>query len=100
MNFDILKLLVVAAALLYFNIRVAGSLKGSDRWLINIGLTLLLFASVLDYADGIRALDNVAIIGRNAPMHDTLEDQFGDIPGLAFFAFGAFRALLQKTKIQ
>jgi hypothetical protein len=65
---------------------------------MNAGLTLLLFASVLDFTDGIKALNHVPIIGQRAPHHDVLEDQFGDIPGFALFALGALREIMRKDE--
>ena len=97
MNPDIFKLIVVLIALLYLNLKLRPSqIDPKNYWIMNIGLLLLLFASVLDFADGIKALDNFPILGKKAPFHDVLEDQFGDIPGLALFIFGAFREILRK----
>ena len=96
MNLDIFKLIVVLIALLYLNIKIRPNISLPNLVIMNIGLLLLLFASVLDFTDGLRSLDNVPILGGEDPWHDTLEDQFGDIPGLAKFIFGAFREILRK----
>lgn len=63
---------------------------------MNAGLSLLLFASTLDFTDGVRSLNKVPVIGQRAPFHDVLEDQFGDLPGFALFAIGAFREIMGK----
>lgn len=95
MDLDILKLIVVLTAFLYLHIKVKPHISPINYWIINVGLLLLLFASVLDSADGFRSLNHIPIIGRQAPFHDVLEDQFGDIPGFALFALGAFREIMR-----
>lgn len=96
MNLDILKLIIVFIAILYFSLKVRPHMKPANYRIATIGLGLLLFAAVLDFCDGIRALDNVLILGRNCPFHDILEDQFGDSPGLALFIIGVFREIINK----
>ncbi len=98
MNWDILKLVIVFIALLYFSLKVRPYMKPANYWMATIGLCLLLFAAILDFCDGIRALDNVLILGRNCPFHDTLEDQFGDSPGLALFIIGVFKEIISRKK--
>lgn len=93
---DILKVVAVLAALLYLNTKAKSRVSTTNYWTMNAGLSLLLFASILDFTDGIRALDRVAVIGQRAPFHDVLEDQFGDIPGFALFALGALREIMRK----
>ena len=93
---DILKLIVTLSALIYFNFKLRSCVSGKSFWIINIGLSLLLFASVLDFTDGIRSLDSFPVIGGRAPFHDILEDQLGDIPGLALLIFGVFRELKKR----
>src|SRR3990167_10228782 len=97
MNLDVLKLIIVLMALIWLNLGIRPPrIISPDYWVMNIGLLLLLFASVLDFADGIKSLDNFPILGDKAPFHDTLEDQFFDMPGLAIFILGAFREILRK----
>ncbi|NQT23134.1 MAG: hypothetical protein HQ579_06835 [Candidatus Omnitrophica bacterium] len=96
MDLDILKLLVVLIAILYLNIRVRPKMSAVNYWIANAGLLLLLVASVLDFADAIRSLDNVPILGSKDPIHDLIEDQFADVPGLALFAIGTLREILRK----
>ena len=98
MNIDILKLIVVVVALLYFNFKVKAHINKENCSLINIGLCLLLFASILDFTDGFKSLNNILILGKNDPLHDVLEDQFGDTPGLALLIMGAFREILRRNK--
>jgi len=98
MNSDILKPIIVLAAFLYFNLIVGKEVDRRNFWIMNIGLALLLFAAILDFADGITAMNNVPILGRSDPFHDILEDQFADTPGLALLIFGAFREILRKKK--
>jgi hypothetical protein len=98
MNPDIFKLIVVLAAILYFNIRVRRGIKPTNTRIINIGLCLLLFASALDFLDGFKSLNHFPIIGKKAPFHDILEDQFGDIPGLALFIWGTFREMMRRRE--
>lgn len=98
MNLDIMKLIVVLSAVLFLNIRLKHRIEPKNFWIMNAGLFLLLFASVLDFTDGIKSLNHFAVIGKKAPFHDVLEDQFGDIPGLALFVLGAFRQMLSCQK--
>lgn len=98
MDSDILKVVVVLIAFLYFNLKVRPNMGKFNYWIANTGLLLLLFASVLDFADGFQSLNNIPILGRNAPFHDILEDQFGDTPGLALFAMGMFKQILRRKK--
>ena len=96
---DILKVMAVLAALIYLNTKAKSRVSKANYWTMNTGLSLLLFASILDFADGFRALDRVAVIGQRAPYHDVLEDQFGDIPGFALFALGALREITKKEPV-
>ena len=93
---DILKVLAVLAAIIYLNTKAKSQVSTTNYRLMNTGLSLLLFASILDFTDGVRALNHVPIIGQRAPFHDLLEDQFGDLPGFSLFALGAFRELKEK----
>ena len=96
MNLDVLKLIIVLIALIWLNLGIRPPrITPPNYWIMNIGLLLLLFASVLDFADGIKSMDNFPILGHKAPFHDTLEDQFFDMPGLAIFILGAFREILR-----
>lgn len=99
MNPDFLKLIVVLAAILYLNFKVSPKISRPNLVLMNIGLSLLLFAALLDFTDGFKSLDYLPILGKKAPFHDFLEDQIGDTPGLALFALGAFRELISKKRI-
>lgn len=63
---------------------------------MNIGLVLLIVASISDYTDGIESLNYVPVIGGQAPFHDFIEDQVCNTPGFALFAFGAFREIMKK----
>ena len=94
---DILKVVAVLAAIAYLNKKVKTKVSTANYWTMNTGLFLLLFASTLDFSDGIRAWNHVPIIGQRAPFHDILEDQFGDLPGFSLFAIGAFRAIMEKA---
>ena len=96
---DILKVVAVFAALVYLNTKAKSRVSTTNYWTMNTGLSLLLFASILDFTDGIRGLDRVAVIGQRAPYHDVLEDQFGDIPGFALFALGALREIMKKEPV-
>ena len=98
MDWDILKLVVVLGALIYFNLKVKSQMSPANYWLVNIGLCLLLLASLLDFTDGISRLNNVPILGANDPIHDTLEDQLGDTLGLALFTFGVFKQILKNKR--
>ncbi len=91
---DILKVMAVLTALFYLNTKLKSKVSPANYWTMNAGLSLLLFASTLDFTDGIPSLNKVPIIGQRAPFHDLLEDQFGDLPGFSLFAFGAFRELM------
>lgn len=96
--FDFLKIFAVLAALVYLNTKARSRVSSTNYWTMNAGLSLLLFASILDFTDGIRALNHVPIIGQRALHHDILEDQFGDIPGFALFALGALREIMRKDE--
>jgi hypothetical protein len=91
---DVLKVIAVISALVYFNKKLKPRVSTENYRTMNAGLTLLLFASILDFTDGIPALNKVPVIGQRAPYHDLLEDQFGDLPGFVLFAFGAFKELM------
>lgn len=95
MNIDILKLLVVLIAFIYFNLKVETHISKSNFWIMNIGLFLLLFAAILDFSDGFKSLDSVPILGKETPFHDVLEDQVFDTPGLALFLFGVIREMIK-----
>ena len=95
---DLLKVAAVVTALVYLNTKVKSRVSPTNYRIMNAGLSLLLFASVLDFTDGIKALNKVPIIGQQAPFHDLLEDQFGDIPGFALFALGAFKELMRSDE--
>ena len=96
MNIDIAKLIVVLSVFLYLNLRVRQKIEPANFWIMNVGLILLLFAAALDFFDGFKSLNYFPILGKKAPFHDILEDQFGDTPGLALFAFGAFREMIKR----
>lgn len=96
MNVDILKLIIVLSTFLYLNIKAKPHISRLNYWIMNVGLYLLLFASVLDFTDGIKGLNYIPIIGDEAPFHDVLEDQFADTPGLALFIFAAFREIIKR----
>lgn len=99
MNLDILKLIVILIAFFYLNFKVKPYISQRNYWLMNLGLCLVIFASVLDFADGMESLDFVPILGRKAPLHDILEDQIADTSGLALFIWGALREIIKsKTK--
>ena len=95
---DILKVVAVLAAILYLNKKAKSQVSTTNYWIMNSGLSLLMFAAILDFTDGIPALNYVPIIGQRAPYHDLLEDQFGDLPGFALFALGAFREIMGKKR--
>ena len=95
---DLLKVVAVVTALIYLNTKAKSRVSTPNYRIMNAGLSLLLFAAILDFTDGIPALNHVPIIGQRAPYHDLLEDQFGDIPGFALFAFGALREIMSKEK--
>lgn len=96
MDLDVLKLIVVLIAFLFLNLKARPRISTVNYWIMNVGLFLLLFSSLLDSTDGIKALENVPILGRGDPLHDIIEDQFSNIPGFALFALGAFRQMLNK----
>jgi len=100
MNIDILKLIVVLIVFLYLNLKVKPCISRPNFWIMNIGLLLLLLASILDFTDGFKCLNHIPILGKKAPLHDVLEDQFFDTPGLALFALGAFREILKSKKVR
>ncbi|MDJ0862436.1 MAG: hypothetical protein QNK18_10570 [Gammaproteobacteria bacterium] len=91
---DILKVIAVLVALIYLNTKAKSRVSSTNYRIMNAGLSLLMFAAILDFTDGIRALDQVPVIGQRAPFHDVLEDQVGDMPGFALFALGAFREIM------
>lgn len=97
-NLDILKIIVILAAFAYFNLRARPHVNTANYWIMNAGLCLLLFASVLDFTDGFKSLNNVAILGKKAPLHDFLEDQIFDTPGIALFILGAFREIIKRKE--
>jgi hypothetical protein len=92
-NEDILKLIVTGIAFFYFWLKV--KIASSNRGLIGIGLILLFSAAVLDFTDGIKALENTPILSRADPWHDVLEDQVFDTLGLVLLLFGSFREMLK-----
>lgn len=94
--FDVLKTVAVLSALVYLNTKLKSKVSPANYWTMNAGLSLLLFASTLDFTDGIKSLNKVPVLGQRAPFHDVLEDQFGDLPGFSLFAIGAFREMLGK----
>lgn len=96
--FDFLKIIAVVSAIAYLNTKVKDRVSAANYLSMNTGLSLLLFAATLDFTDGIKSLNYVPIIGQRAPFHDLLEDQFGDIPGFALFAFGALRELVSRDE--
>lgn len=98
MNLDIFKLIVVLIALFYLNLKIKPHINSTNYRIMNIGLCLLLFASVLDFTDGFKSLKYFPILGKKGYLHGILEDQFGDIPGLALFILGTFREILRKNK--
>lgn len=98
MNLDILKLIVVLIAFLYLNKKIKPYIYPLNYRLMNIGLFLLLVASILDYTDGIKSLKYAPIIGKKAQFHDFIEDQICNTPGFALFALGAFMEIKKKTK--
>jgi len=97
---DILKVVAVISALVYLNTKIKPKVSPANYWTMNAGLSLLLFASTLDFTDGIPSLNKVPVLGQRAPFHDILEDQFGDLPGFSLFAIGAFRAIMGRTEDQ
>lgn len=96
MDLDILKLIVVLITFLYLNFKLRKNISVSNYWIMNIGLILLIFSSLLDYTDGLKAFENIPVLGRKDPLHDLIEDQFSNTPGFALFAFGTFREILRK----
>ena len=96
---DILKVIAVLGALVYLNTKAKSRVSTTNYRIMNAGLSLLLFASILDFTDGIRALDNVPVVGQRAPFHDVLEDQVGDMPGFTLFALGAFREIMASESV-
>ena len=98
MNLDIVKLIVVLLAFVFLNFKVKPNARPLNYRIMNIGLFLLLLASVLDFTDGFKCLNHIPILGKKAPFHDILEDQFLDTPGLFLFALGAFREILTKKE--
>lgn len=98
MNLDILKLIVVLIAIFYLIKKVKPQIYPLNYRLMNIGLFLLLAASILDYTDGIKRLKYAPIIGKKAQFHDFIEDQIFNTPGFALFALGAFMEIMKKNK--
>lgn len=96
---DIFKVLAVLGALVYLNTKAKERVSTTNYRIMNAGLSLLLFASMLDFTDGIRALDKVPVVGQRAPFHDVLEDQVGDMPGFTLFALGAFREIMSSESV-
>lgn len=94
MNLDILKLIVVLISLLYLNLKVKPRSNSVNYRIMNVGLYLLLFSSLLDFTDGFKSLSYVPILGKKYLFHDLLEDQFSNTPGFALFVFGAFREIM------
>ena len=95
---DLLKVVAVLAAIIFLNTKAKSRVSATNLRIMNTGLGLLLFASVLDFTDGVRALNHVPVLGQRAPHHDILEDQFGDIPGFALFALGALKEIMERPK--
>ena len=95
---DILKVMAVLAAIIYLNKKAKSRVSTTNYWIMNSGLSLLMFAAILDFTDGIPALNHVPVIGQRAPYHDLLEDQFGDLPGFSLFALGAFREIMGRKR--
>jgi hypothetical protein len=58
---DIFKVLAVLAAMIYLNKKAKHRVSTANYWTMNAGLSLLLFAAVLDFTDGIPALNKVPI---------------------------------------
>ncbi|MEW6009551.1 MAG: hypothetical protein AB1629_07960 [Candidatus Omnitrophota bacterium] len=98
MNLDFLKVIVVLIALALLNFKIRPSLSSLNFFIMNLGLFLLLFAASLDFTDGIKELDYLPVLGKQAAYHDLLEDQFGDTAGLALFIFAAFREIITRQK--
>lgn len=96
MNLDFLKVAVVLTALVFLNLKIRPRLSSLDFLIMNLGLFFLLFASIVDFTDGIKSLDYVPILGDQAAYHDLLEDQLGDTTGLALFVLAAFRGLAKR----
>ena len=97
MNPDFFKLIVVLVAFIYLNLKVRKHMSLQNYRIMNIGLCLLLFAAILDVTDGFKSLDYMPILGKESAVHDVLEDQICDAPGLAIFAFAAIKDLLTKS---
>lgn len=95
MNEDFLKVIVTSIAIITFFIQKRKE-NPTDALLMGIGLIFLFCASILDFTDGIPALENTPILSRSDPWHDVLEDQIFDTTGLLLFITGAFRALGRK----
>ena len=98
MNFDIIKFFVVITGLFVLNTRLKSQTGIVNLVVMNAGLCLLLIASFLDFTDGFHSLDQIPVIGKKAPLHDLIEDQFADTPGIALFIWGAFRAIATARK--
>ena len=98
LNPDILKFITILVTLFYFNLKVKPHVTLVNTRLINVGLCLILFASFLDYVDGVRALNNIPLFNGENILHDLLEDQVGDTCGIALFIVGTFREIFGKGK--
>jgi len=97
-SLDILKVIVVIAAIFYLNLKIKKYLSASDCLMMNVGLSLILFSSVLDYTDDLARIEYFPIFGRKAYLHDVLEDQFGWCLGFSLFVFGVFRSISRRKK--
>lgn len=96
MNPDFLKVVVVLLAFIYLILKLSHFISLANLRLMIIGLSLLMFAAILDFSDDIQSLDYVPILGKKAPYHDFLEDQVADTTGLALFFLGVFRELRKR----
>lgn len=94
MNLDILKLIVVLLSLLYLNLKIKPQVSSVNYRIMNVGLFLLLFSSLLDFTDGVKNLNYILILGKKSLFHDIIEDQFSNTPGFALFVLGAFREIM------
>jgi len=98
LNPDILKFITLVVSLLYFNLKIKPHVSPVNTRLINLGLALILFASFLDYVDGVKVLNHISLLNGENIVHDVLEDQVGDTCGIALFIVGTFREILKKRK--
>ena len=71
--------LIAVVVAMYFLIRKGKPVIEPTYFrLMQLGLALILFGALLDFADDFSALDNVFILGgRDNILHDFLEDQVG-----------------------